>query len=94
MIDRDLAAELDEVAQAIARMRPPQSHNPHAFHEDRSELASKVRAIAERLRCGPPPREVRAPSPSQICGRVIGRRTIHVGGRSVLVLEREAPGVR
>jgi hypothetical protein len=94
VIDHGAADELVQLAEAIARLKPISNRDPHAFYEQRSELASRARAIAEQLRCGPMPRQARSPSPSQICGRVIGRRTIHVDGRSVLVLEREAPGVR
>src|SRR5258707_1374514 len=53
VIDDDIAAELVELAQAIARMKPPSNSNPHAFHEDRSELASRARSIAVRLKSGP-----------------------------------------
>lgn len=90
MIDHELAADLDAVAQAIARMRPPQNSNPEAFHEDRSELASRVRALALRARTGAPPAAADVPAP-------IGRqRTSALGfaqdleGRSVPVLVRRA----
>lgn len=50
-----LAAELDALAERIARIRPPSARNPHAFHEDRSEAAHDARAIAEHLRTGRKP---------------------------------------
>lgn len=47
-----IAAEIDALAERIARIRPPSSRNPHAFHEDRSEVAHDARAIASWLRNG------------------------------------------
>ena len=92
MIDNDLAAELDALAVAIARMRPPQNHRPEAFHEDRSELASKARSIAARLRTGPkaktkPPIAERL---AQSTGIGPGREVRHIEGRTVMVLTRRA----
>ena len=92
MIDNDLAAELDALAVAIARMRPPQNHRPEAFHEDRSELASRARSIAARLRSGPTPK----PKPpiaerlAQSTGIGPGREVRHIEGRTVMVLTRRA----
>lgn len=48
----DVAAELEQLAERIARIKPPSSRNPHAFHEDRSERAHEARAIAEWIRTG------------------------------------------
>lgn len=91
VIDLDLAAELDTLAQAIARMRPPQNNNPHAFHEDRSELASRARALALRARgvgCKPSAAaDVPAPIGRQ---RVATHQVRDLDGRSVLVLTRSA----
>jgi hypothetical protein len=88
VIDNDLAAELDALAEAIARMKPPSNHNPHAFHEDRSELASRARAIAKRARSGPT-----AKAEPEAAAAPIGRQTVRhstrpVEGRTVLVLNR------
>lgn len=52
MSDAAIAAELDALAERIARIRPPSNRNPHAFHEDRSEVAHDARAIASWLRTG------------------------------------------
>jgi hypothetical protein len=95
VIDNDLAAELDALAVAIARMRPPQNHNPHAFHEDRSELASRARSIAQRVRTGPAPKPAAKQPEPPISGRVRSHETRHIDGRTVLVLTRgAAAGVR
>jgi hypothetical protein len=47
-----LAAELDELALKIARIRPQSHTNPEAFYEDRSDVAEAARRIARRLRAG------------------------------------------
>lgn len=86
MIDHDLAAELDGLAAAIARLRPLSSHNPHAFHEDRSELASRARALALRARTGEP--IVAADVPATIGRQAVRHSTRHIDGRTVLVLKR------
>lgn len=87
MIDLELAAEIDKLASAIARMRPPQNSNPHAFHEDRSELASQARLLAQRCRTGTPIAAADVPAP---IGRQATRRhqVVDLEGRSVLVLTR------
>jgi hypothetical protein len=90
VIDRDLAAELDALAQAIARMKPPSNHNPHAFHEDRSELASRARAIAKRARSGPPAKAEAARMPAPIGRQSVSHATRHIEGRTILVLTRSA----
>lgn len=91
MIDHDIAAELDALSDAIKRMRPPQNHKPEAFHEDRSELASRARSIAARLRSGPAPKpplaERLARSPMGIRP---GREVRHIEGRTILVLTRRS----
>lgn len=84
MIDHDLATALDHLAEQVARMRPLSSRNPHAFHEDRSELASRARALALRARTGLPIGAADAPAPvgplpsfhrhvdnRRICGRFV-----------------------
>ena len=88
MIDLDLAKELYELAGAISRIRAPQNHNPHAFHEDRSDLAARARALALRARgvgCKP---SAAADVPAPIGQQRQTHRVVHVGSRSVLVLER------
>lgn len=90
MIDHDLAGELDELARAIAHMRPPMNSNPHAFHEDRSELASRARALALRARgvgCKP---SAAADVPAPVGRQAVRHETRHIGGRTVLVLSRAA----
>jgi hypothetical protein len=90
MIDHDLAAELDRLAGAIARMRPPQNHRPEAFHEDRSELAAQARRLAERCRTGQP--SATADEPAPIGRQAVRRHQVQdLDGRSVLVLTRAAP---
>lgn len=86
MIDHDLAAELDRLAEAIARLRPPQNNNPHAFHEDRSELAGRARGLAQRCRVGSVLEE--APAPAPIGRQTVSHETRHIGSRTVLVLTR------
>jgi hypothetical protein len=90
LIDNDLAAELDALAEAIARMKPPSNHNPHAFHEDRSELASTARKLAKRARSGPAPKATAAAAPAPIGRQVTSHQVRHIEGRSVMVLTRSA----
>lgn len=87
MIDIETAATLEALAERVARILPMSSRDPHAFYEQRSEVASEIRAIADRLRnrCAP---VVSVPAP-------IGRQgsksqTMHVGGRTFQVLRRKA----
>ncbi|WP_456681893.1 hypothetical protein [Bradyrhizobium sp. USDA 3311] len=91
MIDIATARELDELAARIARIRPISNSNPHAFYEERSEVASQVRALATRLRCGDQvvPSDA-ADVPAPIGRQVERKRVVHVGGRTTLVLERLA----
>lgn len=88
MIDLELAAELDALAQAIARMKPPSNRNPHAFHEDRSELASQARRLAERCRTVRP--TVAADVPAPVGRQSVAHAVRHIEGRTVLVLTRRA----
>ncbi|MGY3393459.1 hypothetical protein ACVWW6_006050 [Bradyrhizobium sp. USDA 3311] len=91
VIDIATARELDELAARIARIRPISNSNPHAFYEERSEVASQVRALATRLRCGDQvvPSDA-ADVPAPIGRQVERKRVVHVGGRTTLVLERLA----
>lgn len=93
MIDVATAAELDELAARIARIRPMSNSNPHAFYEERSEVAGQVRAIARRLRSNDQvvPSDA-ADVPAPIGRQVERRRVVHTEGRTVLVVERA--GVR
>lgn len=88
MIDDSIALELLDLAVAIARMKPPSNSNPHAFHEDRSELASRARAIAARLRSGPVAKPPIGETSAPAMGIAPGHEVRHFGGRSVLVLRR------
>jgi hypothetical protein len=89
VIDNAIADELVALAQAIARMNPPSNHNPHAFHEDRSELASRARSIAVRLRSDPAPKPVTCEiAQSRKTGIANGHQVRHIDGRTVLVLTR------
>jgi DNA repair ATPase RecN len=49
-----IAAEVEDIEQRLQRLSP-QSHNPHKYHEDKSELRKDLRAIAEWLRTGRKP---------------------------------------
>lgn len=51
----DVAGALIELAERIARLRPISSYNPHAFYEERSEIAHDARSIAEWHRTGRKP---------------------------------------
>lgn len=88
MIDLDTAAELEELAAAIARLKPISSRNPHAFYEDRSELASHARKIAGRLRT--PARATVLDRPAPIGPQSVRHEARHIAGRTVLVLTRSA----
>ena len=81
MIDHDAAAKLEELAARVARIRPISDRNPHAFYEERSEVASEIRAIAATFRGAP----ARTPT----------RQARHTDGRTVLELsQRDRSGVR
>lgn len=54
---KTIAAALDALAERIARIPPPSSRRPDAFHEERSEVASLARAIATWSRTGRKPVE-------------------------------------
>lgn len=90
MIDVATADELDELAARIAQIRPMSNTNPRAFYEERSEVASQVRAIATRLRCPvAAPEPIATPAP---IGRQVTSRSVrHVAGKTVLVLNRHSP---
>lgn len=91
MIDDGIADELVALAQAIARMKPPSNHNPHAFHEDRSELASRARSIAAQLRSGPAQKSANCEiAQSRKSGIASGHQVRHIEGRSILVLTRRS----
>lgn len=89
MIDVATAAELDELAARISRIRPISHSNPHAFYEERSEVAGQARRLAARLRR---PDQVvpsdAADVPAPIGRQVERKRVIHTDGRTVLVLTR------
>jgi hypothetical protein len=89
MIDDDIAAELVELARAIARMKPPSSRNPDAFHEDRSELASRARSIAARLKAGPVAKPPIGETPAPVGRQQTSAHQVQdLEGRSILVLTR------
>jgi hypothetical protein len=91
VIDIATAAELEQLAARIACIKPMSNSNPHAFYEERSDVASQVRALAVRLRNGDqvvPSDAAEVPAP--IGRQVERRRVLHAGGRTVLVLERAA----
>lgn len=52
---KTIAAALDALAERIARIPPPSARRPDAFHEERSEVASQARAIADWARTGRKP---------------------------------------
>jgi hypothetical protein len=91
LIDHDVAAELDALAEAIARLKPISARRPDEFYEERSEIASRARSIAQRCRTGtlavPAAADVPAPVGRQ---RTSAHRVQDPEGRSVLVLTRRA----
>lgn len=91
VIDIVTAAELDELAARIARIKPMSNSNPHAFYEERSEVAGRIRELAVRLRT----RTLALPAeaaevPATAGGQAQRKRVVHVHGRTVLVLERSS----
>lgn len=89
MIDLVSAEELDQLAARIARIRPMSNTNPDAFYEERSEVASQIRAMATRLRCPVAAAEpARAPAP--IGRQAVSHSVRHIEGRTVVVLNRRA----
>jgi hypothetical protein len=93
VIDIATAAELDKLAERIARIKPMSNSKPDAFYEERSDVAGEIRALAVRMRNGNqvvPSDAAEVPAP--IGRQVERRRVVHAGGRTVLVLERA--GVR
>ncbi|PZW44858.1 hypothetical protein C8P66_11325 [Humitalea rosea] len=49
-----LADLIDAITQQATRLRPPSAGQPHAFHEDKSELVGELRRLAARLRSDRP----------------------------------------
>ena len=95
MIDLTTADELEQLAVRIARIRPMSNANPHAFYEERSEVASELRAVAARLRGAPAKAVDTARSVAPIGGRIRKQETRHCNGRTLVVLTRgETAGVR
>lgn len=88
-MDQNIAAELDELAGEIARLRPISSRDPEAFYEQRSELASRARQLADKARGrGAPPAARTAPLPKAIGSQVVKHEVRHSAGRTVLVLTK------
>lgn len=93
MVDHDAAGELEQLAARVATIRPMSNTNPHAFYEERSEVASQIRRLAVKLRN----RAEAAPSEAVDVPAPIGRQRTSrhavrdLEGRSVLVLTRSAP---
>lgn len=52
MDERAIAAAIEVLAERIARIRPMSNRNPHAFYEERSEVAHEMRMLADGLRGG------------------------------------------
>lgn len=87
MIDLATADELDQLAARIAQIRPMSNANPHAFYEERSEVASEVRAIATRLRCPVAAAEA-IEMPAPIGRQTVSRSVRRIEGRHVVVETR------
>ncbi|WP_431282753.1 hypothetical protein ACQW02_25665 [Humitalea sp. 24SJ18S-53] len=47
---RPLAELIDAITEQATRLRPPSSGQPHAFHEDKSELVGALRRLAREAR--------------------------------------------
>ena len=93
VIDIATAAELEELAERIARIRPISNSNPHAFYEERSEVASQIRRLAGRLRCPDQAAQPNTANAPTVVGRQIERRrALHIEGRTILVLDRRQVG--
>jgi hypothetical protein len=89
VIDRSTADELDQLAARVATIRPMSNSNPHAFYEERSEVASKIRGLAAKLR-NPQAAVVEAEPSAPVGRQTVSRSVRHVTGRTVLVLNRRA----
>lgn len=87
MIDLQTADELEQLAARIARILPMSNANPHAFYEERSEVASKIRGLAAKLRNRAPEPEA-AETPAPIGRQTVRRSVLHVAGRTVRVVNR------
>lgn len=87
MIDHATADELEQLARRIAQIRPMSNANPHAFYEERSEVASQIRSLAAKLR-NRRPEQAAAEPPAPIGRQAVSHTTRHVEGRTVLVLTR------
>ena len=87
VIDLATAAEL---AARIARIRPISNANPHAFYEERSEVASQIRRVAARLRSPEPAPAAAADVPAAVGRQATRHETRHVGDRTILVLTRSS----
>lgn len=74
MIDQEAAAELEALAARVARIRPMSERNPHAFYEERSEVASEIRELAMKFRGAP--------------RRMPSYQVRHANGRTVLELSQ------
>lgn len=92
MIDLFTADELDQLARRIAQIRPMSNGNPHAFYEERSEVASEIRKLAARLRNrAPEAAPIEAPDVRAPIGRQRPSHTVrHVEGRTIMVLTRSS----
>jgi len=46
----DLETELRTILEQVRRMRPPFGGQPHAFHEDKGEVARHVQELIDKVR--------------------------------------------
>jgi len=90
MIDLATADELDRLAARVARIRPISNANPAVFYEERSEVASEMRALAMRMRNRPEAATDGEGAPAAIGRQTVSHEARHIAGRTVLVLTRSA----
>lgn len=94
MNQQTAAAELRDLADLVSRLPAPSRHDPEAFHENRSEVASAMLGLAARLdgangrhgRTPTTPRRVKLSYPSELI--VNGRRVIVQTRRAAFAVSR------
>jgi hypothetical protein len=87
--NEDVATELDVLASRVRRISPPLPSNPHRFHEERSDIAYDIAALARRVA----PRGKRAGVEVDISAGRRGRIVLAsqtINGKRVVVQRRKA----
>ena len=85
-----VAERLDVLASRVRRISPPLAGNPNRFHEERSEIAGEIAALARSLA----PRRVRTSAVKVTVTESRAARTVVatqvINGRRVQVQRRQA----